>query len=230
MSALIVPSSAWRDCFNVLKDHRRSLKERYGIFTSKELHATTFVAGRGRIADRDVPKGLRAAIFHEILGLVASLPVRIISGAWPLADRPRAEIHAFGFGRIQDRLQRRCVAERGEMIRIVDEGREDEIRKAARKAAIYNMVGSQYGSWEDGSRAKNIPTERLIEDPVFKPSWESYFLQVADFVSYALLKSEVPPTKHVQRYGLHAAYEKLRPVCASEASPRDPRKLGIVRA
>jgi hypothetical protein len=116
------------------------------------------------------------------------------------------------------------------LLRFVDEGREDEIRKAARKAAIYNMVGSQYGAWDDGSRSKNIPTERLIEDPVFKPSWESYFLQLADFIAFALLKSEVPPSSHVQKYRLDKAFERLRPVCAIEASPRDPRGLGIVRA
>lgn len=82
MSALVVPMATWRTCFEILKDFRQSLKRNYGIFTSKELHATAFVAGRGRLADRDVPRGLRAAIFHQTMGLAATLPdVRVISGA-----------------------------------------------------------------------------------------------------------------------------------------------------
>jgi hypothetical protein len=230
MSALILSSSGWRDCFNIVKDYRSSLKRRHGIFTSKELHATTFIAGRGRIADRVVPRGLRAAIFHEIMDLCANLPgAKVISGAWELNGRPQGDVHALAFGRIQDRLQRRCVAERGEMMRVVDEGRETELRKIARRAAIFNMVGSRYGAWEDGSRAKNIPTERLIEDPIFKSSAQSHFLQLADFIAFALLKSETPITARVQQYGLHLAYDKLAPICASEAARRDHRKLGIIR-
>jgi hypothetical protein len=231
MSALILPTAAWRESFNIIKDYRSSLKRRFGIFTSKELHATSFVAGRGRIADRDVPRGLRAAIFHEMMDVCTALPgARVISAAFTYEGRNQGDVHALAFGRLQDRLQRRSVATRGEMLRVVDEGRETELRKIARKAAVYNMVGSRYGAWEDGSRAKNIPTERLIEDPIFKPSNQSHFLQMVDFIAFALLKSEsqpIPP--RVRRYGLHTAFEKLRPICATEAARPDPRQLGIVR-
>jgi hypothetical protein len=129
MSALVVPAFAWRDAFLRIKTYRKHLKAKYRIFTSKEFHATEFVAGRGRIA-----------------------------------------------------------------------------------------VGSQYGAWEDGSSYKNIPNHRLIEDPIFKPSHQSYFLQAADFIAFALLKSEVPPTPHVAKYGLDDTYSRLHAVCAKEAS------------
>lgn len=136
-------------------------------------------------------------------------------------------MHALAF---QDRLQVRCAKNGWQMMRIADEGRETELRRIARKAAIFNMVGSQFGAWDDGRPAKNIPTNRLIEDPIFKSSAESYFLQLVDFIAFALLRSESHPVpQRIQQYGLHEAYEKLRPVCATEASPRDPRRLGIVR-
>ena len=76
--------------------------------------------------------------------------------------------------------------------------------------------------------AQNITTERIIEDPVFKPSDRSYLIQMADCVAFALLKSEVPPTPNVARYGIHEMFDKtLRGICFKPASPRDP--LGIVR-
>jgi hypothetical protein len=79
-----------------------------------------------------------------------------------------------------------------------------------------------------GGFTKNIPTEHVIEDPVFRRSADSYFLQVVDCVAYALLKREVPPTPTVRRYGINKMFEAtLAGMCFKPASPKDP--LGIVR-
>ena len=111
---------------------------------------------------------------------------------------------------------------------IADEGREREITTAIRKMHLFNPIPSHYGEWAPGARTKNIPTVRIIEDPVFKQSHRSYFLQLADSVAFALLKREVPSTPSVKKYGIHEMFEEaLRGVCFRDASPRDP--LGIVR-
>jgi hypothetical protein len=138
-------------------------------------------------------------------------------------------IHVKAFARIQERLQRRSVDQDSQMILIVDEGKEEELRKLARRTKVWNPVGSQYGAWEDGSAFKNIPNDRLIEDPVFKSSAQSYFLQAVDFVAFALLKSEVQPTPRVAKYALQTVFDELEPICAKEASRKDHRHLGIVR-
>jgi hypothetical protein len=230
MSALIVPISAWRATFETVKAHRHRLKQDYGIFTSKELHALEFVSGRGRISDRMIPKGLRAHLFHETMSMMAALPeLRVIGGAWPMADHEKRDIHAKAFSRIAERLQRRAVAQKSHILRMVDEGKDVELRKVARRSAVYNMVGSQYGAWENGAPAKNIPNDRLVEDPIFRSSARSYFLQLADFIAYALLKSETQPTALVTKYKLNDAYRRLDPILVKEASRYDPKGLGIVR-
>lgn len=229
MSALLVPVHAWRETFEAVKAYRQQLKALHGIFTSKELHALEFVSGRGRIADQMVPKGLRARIFHETMEMLAGLDVAVIGGAWPLADGTHGEVHAKAFGRLAERLQRRAVAMDGHILRMVDEGKDVELRRVARRSAVYNMVGSAYGAWENGAPAKNIPNVRLIEDPIFRSSARSYFLQLADFIAFALLKSETPPTPLVQHYRLDRAYQRLEPVIVKAASRKDHRNLGIVR-
>jgi hypothetical protein len=230
MSALIVAEDTWRSGFVHLQNYRRDLKAKHGIFTSKEFHATEFVAGRGRIAPRPIPKGLRAKIFKEYLAMLAGLPgIAVISGCWSMAGSTQREVHIKAFSRIQERLQTRSQKSGSHIISIVDEGRATELQRIARRSKIWNPVGSRFGVWEDGSAYKNIPNDRLIEDPVFKSSQQSYFLQSADFIAYALLKSEVPPTPHVMRYGLDKAYELLAPICVKAASGKDPRSLGIVR-
>lgn len=103
-----------------------------------------------------------------------------------------------------------------------DEGREIEITKALRKMSVFNPIPSKWGTWGHGERTKNIPVERVIEDPVFKKSHQSYFVQLADCVAFALLKREVAPTPHVSKYGINNMFERsLSGVCFRDASRFD---------
>jgi hypothetical protein len=228
MSALIIPVAQWFDAFEHLKSWRKSLRTRYGIFVNKELHATKFVSGRGKVGNRVVPKALRAAIFHEAMEIFTKLPgAVVVSGCWDKAGL--SDPHAHAFQRIQERLQARCRKGSGYIITIADEGRAAELRKVSRRSKVYNPVGSMFGGWPGGSSSKNIPNDRLVEDPVFRDSAQSYFLQAVDFVAFALLKSETSPTPRVKKHALDAAYDRLGPVCVTAAHRRDPRGLGIVR-
>ena len=58
-AAIAFAESDWKDVLGRIRQYRRNLKEHYGIYVTKELHATDFVSGRGNIAARVVPKGLR---------------------------------------------------------------------------------------------------------------------------------------------------------------------------
>lgn len=109
-----------------------------------------------------------------------------------------------------------------------DQGREPEITRALRKMSVYNPIPSMIGDWGGGVATKNIPVQRVIEDPIFKKSHQSYFIQLADAVAFSLLKREVTPTAHVKRYGIDRFFERtLTGVCFKDASKTDP--LGIVR-
>jgi len=148
----------------------------------------------------------------------------VVKDSISVAERPTA-ISAEAAEQIETRLQRY----RARAFIIADEGRESEITTAIRKMHIYNPIPSKYGEWSPGTRTQNIPATRIIEDPVFKESHRSHFLQLADFVAFALLKQEVPPTPTVKKYEIHEMFQQaLAGVCFRKASPRDP--LGIVRA
>jgi hypothetical protein len=110
-----------------------------------------------------------------------------------------------------------------------DEGRVREITSVFRKMNIHNPIPSAYGGWGPGKeKSRNIPVQRILEDPVFKQSHQSFFIQLVDCVAFALLKRELQPTEHVLKYHLNEAFESyLSGVCFKAASPRDP--LGIVR-
>lgn len=70
-SSLIVDSDKWNETFEAVKDMRRLLRTKYGIFIGKELHAWKFAAGKGQIADHPISKIQRAEIFRVVLDFIA---------------------------------------------------------------------------------------------------------------------------------------------------------------
>lgn len=234
LSALMVPDCDWRVCFDQLQAYRRQLKQRYGLYIRKELHAQELVKGKGNIAPTAVGKHDRSKIFHGMLQTIASLPkIQIFNIC--LDVRGRSDPQLVAWDRLVNRVERTMRAyEDRDLVHcaratiVADEGREAEITKAIRKMHVFNPIPSQFGSWGDGSRTRNLTLRRIIEDPVFKASHQSFFLQSADCIAFALLKREVAPTPHIARYGIHRYFDKLlAPVCFHAASNSDP--LGIVR-
>lgn len=105
---------------------------------------------------------------------------------------------------------------------------DEEITRVMRKMTVYNPIPSAYGSWLEGVVC-NKPTQRLIEDPVFRSSKASYLLQLVDCVAFALLKREAVPTPNIRKYKIHEMFDNtLASVCVKAASRSDP--LGIVRS
>lgn len=126
-----------------------------------------------------------------------------------------------------DRLQSRLLNYAPRAMVFADEGRETEITRVYRKMTVFNPIPSQFGAWSEGA-TKNLPLQRIIEDPIFKASHHSFFIQLADCVSFALLKKEVPVTPNIAKYGVDKFFDQCLPgVCFKKASPNDPH--GIVR-
>lgn len=220
-SGLIVPASEWRASFEQLREFRRGLKATDGIFIRKELHAWKFVSGRGRISDRIVTKYRRSEIFKEALGVAAALPqLKIINGVTTADDDERI------FEWIANRIQRTMEAWNSHAMLICDEGKEATYTRLIRRMGVFNPIPSRLGEWPEGTRTRNITVNRILEDPVFKVSQRSYFIQLADFCAYSLLRRERPIASKT-RYGLDAAFNILDPVLLKQATYNDPQ--GVLR-
>lgn len=222
ISALEVPSGSWQDAFRHVREWRRGIRKSDGIYVYKELHAWKFVSGRGDISDRIVTKTRRCEIFKEGLQLLASMEgIKVFNAVAPVGRRVDA------FERLLNRINRTMEAWDSRCIMIVDQGYEREYTRLSRKLHVYNPIPSNKGMWVDtGMATKNFPIERVIEDPFFKRSDQSYFIQFADFCSYSLLRREHPlPSK--TKYGLDKAFAKLSPILVVQASKTDPE--GIIR-
>ena len=193
-----------------------------GIYVHAEFHAWKFVSGRGRLAPNVVTKFRRSEIFKETLRIITQLPGAQLFNACFSAGQ-----EALAFERLLNRINRTMDAWDSHAIIICDEGEESTYTRLTRRMGVYNPIPSAFGVWQDtGELTRNIPTDRILEDPFFKRSERSYFIQLVDFVAYALLRREAPiPSK--TKYGLDQAFNLLRPILFLAATRRDPE--GILR-
>ena len=107
---------------------------------------------------------------------------------------------------------------------IFDEGKEAEITRLLRKMGVYNPVPVYVAPGV--KEVRNLAVDRIIEDPTFKQSERSYFIQMADFVAYALLRRE-KRLESKDKYGIHECFDLLTDAVERKASPRDP--MGVIR-
>jgi hypothetical protein len=219
-SALLIKAERWRDVFSAIRQFRKNLKEKDGIPVTKEFHAWKFVSGRGNISERIVPKGRRCAIFVEALDLFTKQNGVSLMNVVLKNNQDRA------FERLINRINRNMVSKGSHALLICDEGKEIEYTKLVRRMTVHNYIPSKLGTWEGGVKAKNIPVNRIVEDPFFKNSEQSYFIQMADFCAYALLRKEAPLASK-NKYGLDKAFQVLSPICVKAANRDDP--FGIIR-
>ena len=223
-SAIGVRDTQWKDFYVAISELREHLRDKYGIYIRKELHATKFLSGRGRPSNKHLSKEKRAEIFRECLAFIASL-----NQLGVIVFNAAKDVQSWAFERLLNRINRTMqpdVADNLAML-ICDEGNEWEYTKLVRKMGVYNPIPSQYGAWSDtGEQTKNITLDRIIEDPLFKRSHRSTVIQLADFCAYALLRRERPLASKTA-LGIHEAFQILEPVCFKRANPKDA--LGVIR-
>ncbi len=224
-SALLIPDYQWRNCFGVIKNLRKNLKQSDGISIHSEFHAWKFVSGRGNLgANKIIGKWRRAQIFKQTLNTISTMPDAKLINVCLSADK-----EDWAFERLLNRINRNMQSCNSRALLICDQGKDAIYTRLCRKMGVYNPIPSMYGGWNDGganSFSKNIPIEKIIEDPIFKDSKKSYFVQLADFCAYSLLRREHQIASK-NAYGLHKAFNELIPICVKEANKKDP--LGIVR-
>ena len=220
-AALIIHESVWKEVHVTIRAHRRALKVSDGMLITKELHATDFVAGRGRVGCQIVSKWRRCEIFRLTLDMIAKLPkINLLNAIGPRATEKVL------FERLINRTNKAMSDWKSNALIVHDEGKD--YTGLVRRMGIYNPIQSMFGAWPGGSPTKNIPTDNILEDIVFRQSHKSDMIQMADFCAYALFRGEFPlPSK--SKYGLEKAFDALHPICITKAFGKDPKKLGIIR-
>lgn len=221
-TALVITGDRWGSTFKKVKAFRQELRKDHGVYIAYELHAWKFVPGRGRPASRAIYKDERAEIFKKTLSFIADCKCFTIVSSCSTSQQ-------FALERLVTRIHN-TAKDRGEhAVLFFDEGDEVDITKRLRRMRVHNPIPSKREiARATGRKSHNVPLTQILEDPIFKDSKTSYFIQLADFCAYALLRMERPLASRTA-YGIHEAYELLRPITRPVTNPNDPRGMGIIR-
>jgi hypothetical protein len=194
------------------------------------LHGNNNLAGRGAVFGKGMTLQDRIRLFQLVAEAVAQMPgvhtinICVRKTAPQFQDRRGRDVYETAwkfllqrFHNFIDRKRNRGVTQYGMVIH--DSGHEVEIRKLMRRLRVYNPVPSRFGG---GPR--NIPLLTLIEDPIPRDSYHAQFIQLCDYLAYALLRREEPSPKYP---GLDQVFAITDPVILKAAAQHDPD--GIVR-
>ena len=221
-SAIVTNGDRWIATFEKVKEFRQQLRAEHGVYIAHELHAWKFAAGKGRVADRPILKPERAEIFRKVMKFIAESQSFVVVSSCNTNEQ-------YAFERLVNRINRTAEARNQNYLLFFDQGAEVEITKRIRRMRVHNPIPSRFGTWRDnGKMTKSIPLSRCMEDPIFKDSKASYFIQLADFCAYALLRMERPIESRTA-LSYDTMYEELRPVSRPFTNTSDPRKMGIIR-
>lgn len=183
LSCVYLDHRGWKAAYEQITDFRRSLKSEYGLPVKMEFHTRSFLLNKDPYRKYGFPAHKRTEMVDKFWGFIGDLDIHIINVA---INKPKLTAAKFdvldtalkySIQRIENHLNKLGYSD-GYLI-ISDEGRIGKMRKTDRKIQRINLILSQF----DGStyRAK---IKGLIEDPLGKDSKESYFIQLADLVSY----------------------------------------------
>lgn len=182
LSSIYFHSDLWKAHFRAIRQFRERLKEKWGLPIKVEFHSSEFIRDKDPYHGMYTPTERRAILF-EYCAFVASLEFKIISVVINKTkiNRPKYDVLknavTYNIQRIENDFNK--SGHDGNFMIITDEGRIKMMRDTTRSIQKINYIPSKFGP--DPYR-KEIA--RLVEDPLPKPSSESYFIQIADLVSF----------------------------------------------
>lgn len=229
LTGLIVHETRWFSCLERLVSFRRRIKSGFGLKLSEELHAYALLSSPGSL--NRIKKNDRLTIIRAFADELASInDLRLINvvvdkhskgegydvfeKAWTaLIQRFENTLNKSNFPNSEYSCEHGMI--------MPDRTDDKKLTQLLRKMRRYNPVPSSLSS---GYR--DLTITRVIEDPTFKDSQHSYFIQAADLVAY-LLQQNLEPSSYMRKKSGKNYFHRLEPILFKPASRSDP--YGIVR-
>ena len=187
LSALVVDLENWELVFGRFKKLRADVRHNYKIKKSEHIHAHELVNGSRvwrHIKYKHLTSPTRRRLLKYLLTNYASWPeIKVmtvaVSKLTPFPSIQPDTARSCAYENLFNRLDKTLG---DEPYLVINDGQEDyEIIKLLRKMRAFNQVTMSSGQKVD------VRIKSLVEDPLFKYSKNSYFLQCIDHIAYATL-------------------------------------------
>lgn len=157
----------WRAVLRIWLDWRHELHRTTGISSGFELHATSFLGGRGRPTGTnwDLRKVHRVEVVEQALRTIGSIPGLNTGAVFQRSETVKGSHKSETYARLVNSIDERLTREGDFGIIIMDGDGTDPTYRVPH-------------------RALTLATRSLIEDPLFQVAHSSQWVQMADLVAY----------------------------------------------
>jgi len=180
LTCIYMPAGKWQENFDAMRKMRRGLRDDFGLHISEEFHTKQFLTDKNPYRAYHWSREDKQKILKRYTIALASLDMQCMN---VVIDKER--IHSETYPILENALtysvQRieNDSAGKWKYIIISDKGRVGIMNRTARKIRAFNPIPSMFGV-----EYRNQPIKNMVEDILEKDSYESYFIQVCDFISY----------------------------------------------
>ena len=231
LSGLVIHELRWHDCLERLIAFRKRMYLSFGLRLREEIHASRLINKPGHLAT--IRKSDRLSIVRFFIDELAAMPdisvinvivdkVQKTEGFDVLEAAWRALIQRFDNTISHRNFPGPANPDERGMI-FPDHTDDRKVKLLVRRMRRFNPVPNQP---QFGPGYRNILLKRIIEDPSFRGSDDSYFIQAVDVIAYALMQHTAPSSFMRRKCG-NNYFKRLAPILCTVASSTDP--LGIVR-
>lgn len=226
LTGIVVHELRWNEYMERLVAFRKRMRDGFGLLLREEIHAAHFINKPGALAR--IKRNDRLSIIRYFANeLAAMTDISIINIVVDKSSKePAYDVieHAWValIQRFSNTISHRNFIgpanpdDRG--LILPDMSEVKKITQIMRRMRRFNPVPNQQAH---GSGYRNIRVSNLVEDPYFKDSRDSYFVQAADLAAF-LLYQKFAPSSYIKRKYAQNYFNRLRPVLCTVASSSNP--------
>jgi hypothetical protein len=231
LTGLVVHELRWRAYLEEIIALRRQFRQQFQVRLRDEFHAGKMLTRPGEWAR--IPKHDRLTMIRLFADHLARLPdINFINIVVDKPGKPPGfGVFDIAWKTLIQRLENTVshhnfpgpqnADERGAIF--CDHTQDKKLTNLLRQMRRFNPIPNQPVF---GAGARNLPLQFIIEDPVYRDSAHSYFVQAVDLAAF-LLYQHLAPSAYMRKKGGKNYFARLGPVLCRVASRTDPD--GIVR-
>jgi|SRR5664280_805520 len=231
LCGLVLHELRWKDTLDGLLAFRRAMRQQFGLKLREEIHASALINNPGALGR--IPKYQRLEIVRRFADALAALPdLNLVSVVVDKQGKPDGfDVFESAWmsliQRFENTLSHRNFLgpknpdDRG--LLFCDHTDDKKLTTIIRRMRYYNPVLNQP---QIGFGYRNLTLRYIVEDPNFRDSRVSQFVQAVDMCAYLLKQQQAPSGFMLNKSGQNY-FNRLHPICCRFASTKDPN--GIVR-
>jgi len=193
IAVVIIKDTDWLTTLDEIKKFRKYLYNSFNISQSAELKASYLIHGNGTLRKYKLSQEARLNIYRMMLkleqkvGTIQTWAIVYDKNLWE-NKYPHKSVFDVAWQNTIERLERFTINENDTCIMFPDEGNDKRIRYLLRKMRRFSRPNVKYPVKTPLKRNAT----KIIEDPNFRRSEDSYFIQLADINAYAAMHHIFP--------------------------------------